>query len=282
MSRLNLKSTPSDRENRQWRRAQRFQKLQSSIPSPSSSAPRTRHHTSYSEQHVYHYTVPMDHDPTGHTASLPSLETQDHLRAQLFGALDDGAPLDTFLASSAPIAAMQNDSESDLLRRAQAQHQAALMREQKLRERRERDRAMRKERERQEKLKEERRERKRLERELKDKEAAWSSYRATWDALNVMPVAETKLHFKDLPWPVFPPPIDPHPLTREGISIFLLASFHSPDKSRKQRIRDALLAYHPDRFIGRFLGLVDQSEREMVETGIRMVVRALNTLLEES
>ncbi|KAF9517563.1 hypothetical protein BS47DRAFT_1277641, partial [Hydnum rufescens UP504] len=87
------------------------------------------------------------------------------------------------------------------------------------------------------------------------------------------------LTFESLPWPTYPPPRNVDMLTKDAISSFLLSSTHSPGKTRKQLLREALLAYHPDRFVGRYLSLVESSQRPLIEDAVGRVIRALNSLM---
>lgn len=69
-------------------------------------------------------------------------------------------------------------------------------------------------------------------------------------------------------------------LTVQQIATFLLSPFHSQEKSHKERIRDALLRWHPDRFSGRFLNRVVEDEQAMVVQGLNMVTSILKGLLD--
>jgi hypothetical protein len=164
--------------------------------------------------------------------------------------------------------------------------------------------------EQEEKEYENRREAKRLEKARRAKEEAWTSYRALWDILSgvaallnaavasneakgtssarrqdsvdAMLASRPPLTFRELPWPTHPPPKQPDDITKEGISSFLFASHHSVNKSRKQRIREALLAYHPDRYVGRYLSAIDVSHRTLVQEAVVRVTTMLNALMEEA
>jgi len=130
-------------------------------------------------------------------------------------------------------------------------------------------------------------------REREKREEAWSSYRALWETLNGAAAASSNstppnhspksklLKFTQLPWPIYSSPNDPSLLTKEAISSFLLSGDHSPTKTRKQRLREAILAYHPDRFVGRYMNLVRPEQRDLVNEAVGKVVRALNELMEE-
>ncbi|KAG1881474.1 hypothetical protein C8R48DRAFT_681080 [Suillus tomentosus] len=118
------------------------------------------------------------------------------------------------------------------------------------------------------------REQARLERATMD---AWNVYELRWVALSAA-YDGIVLKFRDIPWPLLIPPLTPSEITAEGIAAFILSTAHSPEQSPKERIRAALLRWHPDRFC-RVLGRVRESERNAVEEGVGLVVRCLNDLL---
>jgi hypothetical protein len=60
----------------------------------------------------------------------------------------------------------------------------------------------------------------------------------------------------------------------------VLSPLHSHGKNRKQRIREALLVFHPDRF-DKWIRLVrNERDRQLVHEAAGSVVRILNALLE--
>jgi len=86
---------------------------------------------------------------------------------------------------------------------------------------------------------------------------AWTEYETFW--INLQSVGEGQLRANTIRWPVIY--IDTKQLTTaesllkllttQQIAAFLLSPYHSPEKSHKERIRDALLRWHPDRFSGK-------------------------------
>ena len=104
---------------------------------------------------------------------------------------------------------------------------------------------------------------------------AWNSYESMWAAISA---SSEPLCFRDIPWPLLATPTRVEDLTPENIANFLLHPVHSSNYSRRERIRTALLRWHPDRF-RRVLGRVDDSERSMVEEGVGVIARCLNELL---
>ncbi|KAF8339420.1 hypothetical protein F5887DRAFT_964507 [Amanita rubescens] len=104
------------------------------------------------------------------------------------------------------------------------------------------------------------------------------------------------LKFVDIPWPI---PnayktgrICIDDLTEDGISTFLLSSrvpvpigtekmATNDAKEKKDKLREAMLRFHPDKFEGRIMKLVAEVERGNVREGIAQVVRVLNRLLSD-
>lgn len=104
---------------------------------------------------------------------------------------------------------------------------------------------------------------------------AWNSYESRWTA--IVSSCEA-LSFEEIPWPVLVPPREAADVTADKISTFILHPAHSSHQSRKERIRSALLRWHPDRF-RRLFQRIPESERKAVEEGICAVTRCLNDLL---
>jgi len=149
-----------------------------------------------------------------------------------------------------------------------------------------------------------REDRRRLERTRRSREIAnaWNSYETRWSLLsqNQRHLGGASLTFERIPWPVtdseeFISPPDGRRTTRtstrrapalldellkpEAIREFLLSPAHSPEVSSKDRIRTALRRWHPDKF-ARLLGLVVESDKDVVADGVGIVVRCLNEMLE--
>lgn len=104
---------------------------------------------------------------------------------------------------------------------------------------------------------------------------AWNAYESRWAAISA---SSEPLGFRDIPWPLLAAPARAADLTPEHISRFLLHPAHSSNHSRRERIRTALLRWHPDRF-RRILNRVVDSERGVVEEGVGVIARCLNELL---
>jgi len=69
-------------------------------------------------------------------------------------------------------------------------------------------------------------------------------------------------------------------MTTMAISAYVMSNY-APDanKSPKDRIKDQLKRWHPDKFETRILHRVVEEEREKVKTGAGVVVRGLNEML---
>ncbi|KAG8928901.1 hypothetical protein FRC02_006240 [Tulasnella sp. 418] len=105
---------------------------------------------------------------------------------------------------------------------------------------------------------------------------AWESYETRWATLQDTKDSLGSLNFSDIPWPVINKPSSPASLTADSIEKFLMSTAHSKDKGAKQRIRDAMLRFHPDRFEGRWMNSIRTSDRPAVKEAVGLVVRYLN------
>jgi len=103
----------------------------------------------------------------------------------------------------------------------------------------------------------------------------WNSYESRWMAIAS---SSKTLHFEDIPWPVLVRPRSATDITANNVTTFILHPAHSSSQSRRERIRAALLRWHPDRF-RRLLQRVSGPERSAVEEGVCAVTRCLNDLL---
>ena len=120
------------------------------------------------------------------------------------------------------------------------------------------------------------------------------------------------LGYDDIPWPIAAahqhkadkrhrgearPPLTTavENLTAEAISSFLLPVVAPPivgpelddaakdlslKKEREDRLREAFLRFHPDKFEGRFMRRIDEKEKERVREAIGQISRVLNSLIE--
>ncbi|KAF8070725.1 hypothetical protein FPV67DRAFT_1039433 [Lyophyllum atratum] len=181
-------------------------------------------------------------------------------------------------------------------------------------QRREEEKARRLETERLEKIAEEERRRKKLEKADRQRQYAREEYEIRWQALlsgrgdDDADTSLRELRFYDIPWPVLAAhrqkpdkkgttsrqmSISLEHLTKDAILAFLVpppASASTADptrreiekKERKDKLRETFLRFHPDKFEGRFMGLVRETEKDAVREAIGQVVRSLNALMSES
>lgn len=102
----------------------------------------------------------------------------------------------------------------------------------------------------------------------------FSLYERKWAALKVDALV---LSFDLLPWPILHDVSAPEDITEERMVEF----FYHPERSGyenktvKERSRIELLRWHPDKFLGKVLGKVDEEHRAMVEETMGLVTRFL-------
>ncbi|KAG6381945.1 hypothetical protein JVT61DRAFT_569 [Boletus reticuloceps] len=99
------------------------------------------------------------------------------------------------------------------------------------------------------------------------------------------------LTFADIPWPLFSTmrrPLRMEDITPEAITTFLLLDIDgaaTPTKndhcSRRNRdkLKETLLRFHPDKFEGRFMHRVPASDTEVVKEAVGQLARVLNVLM---
>ncbi|CAE6465044.1 unnamed protein product, partial [Rhizoctonia solani] len=135
-------------------------------------------------------------------------------------------------------------------------------------------------------------ERKRLEEERRQKEderrkneeqiviASWQRYERKWQDLTngVFPEGR-QLTFYDIPWPVSMPARSFDELQSAAIEKFLLNPSHSATKTRKMRLRAALMQWHPDKFAQRFVDRIEESHRTAILTAVNSVARVITELM---
>ncbi|TDL17588.1 hypothetical protein BD410DRAFT_729818 [Rickenella mellea] len=105
--------------------------------------------------------------------------------------------------------------------------------------------------------------------------AAWSNYQKWWSTARDQDI----LRFQAISWPTVTTVTVAEDLTVNRIASFVLSPHHSQDKSPKDRIKEQLLRWHPDRFDGRYLPKVPAEERDAVRQAVGHVVKALNELI---
>lgn len=101
-----------------------------------------------------------------------------------------------------------------------------------------------------------------------------------WAALPTL----DELGWYSFPWPVWKKPRDPEDLTSTHIGAYVLSQYYPGDnaKSSKDRIKEHIRRWHPDRFETKYLPKVRLGDREKVKVGAGVVVRVLNEMLTRS
>lgn len=101
-----------------------------------------------------------------------------------------------------------------------------------------------------------------------------------WDWMSTLP----HLQWTDFPWPVlsFESPGRNDDLTPEAIKEYIFAplTIHRDNAIVKDRLKDLIRRWHPDRFEVKYLArIADLHERETIRQGAGLVARILNDLL---
>lgn len=164
---------------------------------------------------------------------------------------------------------MWRKSHQEALRAMEEREKAKKQRDREARERREK--ARREEAERMRQLKKEKDDKANAKRE-----AERDSYRSKWAALQSKQ-PDVTLQSTDIPWPIF---ASAGTVSKSAISSFLFDGLQPDDKLRKQTLRAAVLAYHPDRF-SRHILRVGNDQRQSVKEMDLTVSQILNELLNE-
>lgn len=159
-----------------------------------------------------------------------------------------------------------------------------------------------------EKAAEERRKRKKREKESGREENARAEYDRKWmDLLDPNARHGSLLSFGDIPWPLFVPmthsdtdsnssSITLEHFTATAISAFLIpvstnfalaqaagVSLPTSDhdkKEKKEKLRETMLRFHPDKFEGRVMRKVIETDKDRVREAVGQVARVLNTLMQ--
>lgn len=142
---------------------------------------------------------------------------------------------------------------------------------------------------------EEARGRRRAERTVRRAQATRDTYETNWKTIlasHSSDVPATPLDFEDVPWPIFPPTSDgrlsPEDITPEAIALFLLPapsmidneeSKAAKEAQRKDKLRETMLRFHPDKFEARILVRVHESDCDWVRDAMGRVVRGVGDLM---
>lgn len=144
--------------------------------------------------------------------------------------------------------------------------------------RKDRERKAREETKRLEREAEAKRERKREMKELRRRQEAREYYDTRWQECTT--VSNQQLRFGDIPWPVFAVVSTTATITEERISEFILHEVEKGNsKVRRERIREALLRWHPDKFEGKLGTKLVVKEKDIILEGVGIVARCLNNLM---
>ncbi|RDB27545.1 hypothetical protein Hypma_003819 [Hypsizygus marmoreus] len=112
--------------------------------------------------------------------------------------------------------------------------------------------------------------------------AVYERHERLWQ--DVIP-KEDELRWRQFPWPMFKAPSSPEDITFAAINAYM-QSPHYPEKDKartqKDRLKDQIKRWHPDRFDTKVLPKVIEGERDIVKEGAGSVVRTLNELLTRS
>ena len=134
-----------------------------------------------------------------------------------------------------------------------------------------------------------------LERESRRWDYAREEYDNRWRELLGENEQTETLGFDDIPWPVAAAhrqkprkrgseallrlAITVEDLTAEAITTFLLPAGKELDREkRKEKLRQSFLRFHPDKFEGRFMRFIKDSDKDRVKEAIGQVSRVLNSL----
>ncbi|KAF7979267.1 hypothetical protein HWV62_42950 [Athelia sp. TMB] len=93
-----------------------------------------------------------------------------------------------------------------------------------------------------------------------------------------------ELGWNSFPWPVWKRPREPEDLTSTHVGAYVLSQYYpgAENKSSKERIKEHIRRWHPDRFETKYLPKVVPEEREKVKAGAGVVARVLNEMLTRS
>lgn len=87
------------------------------------------------------------------------------------------------------------------------------------------------------------------------------------------------LEWNSIPWPMLAKPSCPDHLDETAITAYALSPHGLGDRTIKDRLKEHIRRWHPDRFNHRYLHKVVESQREAVKTGAELVIRTLNEVL---
>ncbi|KAH7322186.1 kinase-like domain-containing protein [Rhizoctonia solani] len=106
---------------------------------------------------------------------------------------------------------------------------------------------------------------------------AWNSYEESWSALSTAS-SNQSIGFYDIPWPLFRVPTGPESITTQAVGEFILFPYHSRDKSRKERLRNAVLRWQLDKFEGKLMSRIKEADRSKVRKAVAAFIHSLTEL----
>ncbi|KZO96116.1 hypothetical protein CALVIDRAFT_481585, partial [Calocera viscosa TUFC12733] len=108
--------------------------------------------------------------------------------------------------------------------------------------------------------------------------ALWESYEKRWQELAKSPPASLTLY--SIPFPVAQARPTAAQINPQTVAQFILSTQHSPHKSRKARLKDAMLRWHPDKFEQKWLNKVPEPQRAMAKECASAVAKSVTALME--
>jgi len=106
---------------------------------------------------------------------------------------------------------------------------------------------------------------------------ARETYAQRWTDL-LADASKDSLTFADFPWPIAAAQ-DRAEVAIDDLTVEAVSAFLFPENvERKERLREAFLRFHPDKFEGRFMHRIQPSEVDKVRAGIGQVSRVLKTI----
>ncbi|KII84642.1 hypothetical protein PLICRDRAFT_117606 [Plicaturopsis crispa FD-325 SS-3] len=105
-------------------------------------------------------------------------------------------------------------------------------------------------------------------------ERQWTRIKSSTDSLT----------WDSFPWPMLKRPNSVEELTTLAISGYILSPLYPGDKTKssKDRIKEHIRRWHPDRFDTQMLPRVVEAQKEKVKEGAGLVARGLSELLTRS
>jgi len=90
----------------------------------------------------------------------------------------------------------------------------------------------------------------------------------------------SSLPLLSIPFPVAQAHPSAAQITAQTVAQFLLSPQHSQIKSRKLRLKEAMLRWHPDKFDQKWINKVPESQRAAVKECVGATARSLSALME--